>query len=143
MLVPGWLEDDLSLLPEGEYRLGYIDYRTCIAFNVPRVVVRFKILDFGEHFGKQLERWYRVGSLRGKPRKFGDFRVGKRSDFFRDYLRVIGAPTANRRDRLSFTSLKNKVVVGSIRTVVEGRDQEKLETGARYSVVNRLLRTEE
>jgi len=139
--MSGLLEDDLSLVPDGEYQLGYIDYRTCIAFNVPRVVVRFKILEYGEHFGKQLERWYRVKCLSGKPKKFGNFRVGKRSDFYRDYVRVIGTP--NRKDRLSFAPLKNEVVVGRVRTVVEGHDQEKLEAGAQYSVVDRLLRTEE
>ena len=84
--MSGEIVDDAPLVPEGEYQLRYIDYRTCIAFKVPRVVVRFKILDHGPHNGKEIECWYRVNSLKAKPKKSGNFVVGKKSDLFRDYV---------------------------------------------------------
>ena len=140
--MSGQIVDDAPLVPEGEYQLRYIDYRTCIAFKVPRVVVRFKILDFGQHLGKELECWYRVKSLKGKPKKSGNFVVGKKTDLFRDYVNVVGVPTTNRRDRLSFASLHDKVVIGLVRTVKQDRSQNKLSEEAWYSVVDRLLRTD-
>ncbi|MCR9258327.1 MAG: hypothetical protein NXH95_01290 [Pseudomonadaceae bacterium] len=135
---------DEAAIPEGEYTLKYLDYRTVNAWNTPRVVVRFSVIDYGEHFETVVERWYRVSEHTSKPKckKSGDFKVTRKSDLFREYTTLFGSP--GRNDRISFVRLKNKRVVAQVRTVTEGVDRNgkpyKLDESAQYSVVGRLLR---
>ncbi len=138
--MSGQLVDD-GAIPPGEYRLKYLGYRTTVSWGVPRVVVRFSVLDYGEYFEHELERWYRVKRLRGKPGKRGNYDVGRRSDLYREYTRLLGEPT--RGDRLSFVALKHKVVVAKVRTVTHDRKQQPLPEDAQYSVIDELLRTQE
>lgn len=134
--MSGTLVDD-GAIPPGEYRLAYCDYRTAVAFGQDRVVVRFKVADFGEQFGHQLERWYRVKRLRSKPKKYGRFDVGRRSDLYREYVALFGEP--GRGDRISFAGLKGKQVVAKVRTVTHDKDQNELPAELRYSVIDELL----
>lgn len=137
--MSGKVIDD-GAIPPGEYRLKYLGYRTTVSWGVPRVVVRFSVLDYGEYFEHELERWYRVNRLRGKPGKNGNYDVGRRSRLFRHFARLFGEPI--RGDRLSFAGLKGKIVIGEVRTVTHDSDQKPLSVGAQYSTIEELLRIE-
>ena len=133
-----YFEDDCVLVPDATYRLKFQYYETRYVFTVPRCVVHFTILDIGPHFGKKLEAWYGVRKLMGKTKRFGNFKASKKHDLYRDYVRVLGAPTANRKDRLSFAGLKDKIVLGTTRTVKQDSKQQLLPDGAQYSIIDRL-----
>jgi hypothetical protein len=135
--MAGQIVDD-ALLPDGEYELAYVSYRTQVAFKVPRVVVTFQVAEPGKYLGVELERWYRVKLLKGKPRRSGNFVVGGRSDLLREVDRVL-RPQA-RLDRISFADLKGKVVICRVRTVREDSKQQPLSERASYSIVDELLR---
>lgn len=130
-------EDARPWIPEDtELELKYLDYSTVVMFSAPKLVVRFTVMTMGEHFEAVLERWYRVRQLKGKPKKYGNFTVGASSDYYRDYCRLLGTPA--RKDRLSLTPLKHKVVMGSCRTVTVDSSQRALPEPTRYSVLEKL-----
>ncbi|MEC8833354.1 MAG: hypothetical protein VYC07_01525 [Pseudomonadota bacterium] len=139
--VSGELIDD-GAIPEGEYTLKYVSYETCMAFTVPRVIVHMEVCDFGPHLGHRLDRWYRVASLRGDPKKFGNFALRIRSDLFRE-LTNLGLITSGRKGRISPSVLKNKIVIGRVETVTHDRHQKPLAKGAQYSVIRELIRIEQ
>ena len=138
--VSGELIDD-GAIPEGEYAFNYVDYITCMAFNVPRVLLRMKICDPGPYLGRLLERWYPVTFLKGEQKKFGDYAVGKRSDLFRE-LTKLGLAKGARTDRISLSVLKGKTVIGRVGTVTKDRRRSPLPKESHYSVIRELLRIE-
>ncbi|XOV81653.1 MAG: hypothetical protein ACFHXK_12305 [bacterium] len=134
--MSGELIDD-GAIPEGEYELAYVDYRTQVAWGVPRVVVRFVVAQHGKHYGHELERWYRVARLKKKAKKFGDFTVGTRSALYREYVGLFGGA---RPDRISFSALKDKLVIGKVRTVKLDQRQRPLPEEAQYSTIDELVK---
>lgn len=135
--MSGEVVDD-GAIPPGNYELTYLDYRTQVAWGIPRVVVRFKVLDPG-YMGKTLERWYRVMSLKGRPNKYGNFKVGTRSDLYREYMGLFGE---SRPDRISFSGLKGRVVIAKVRTVEIDQHQKQLGKELQYSTIDELVRIE-
>ena len=136
----GTLDGDKPWIPDGEYELGYLDYSTFFIFRVPKVVVRFKVLTFGDEFEKVVERWYRVKKIQGHPRRYGNFTVGSSSDCFREFCRLNHQH--RRKDRISYASIAHKIVIGRVRSVTIGSNQRELPEQAKYSVIAELLRTE-
>ncbi len=137
--MSGNLIDD-GAIPPGEYKLAYCDYRTAMAFGQDRVVVRFKVIEPAKHFGHELERWYRVKRIRSKPKKYGRFDVGRRSDLYREWTQLFGEPL--RGDRISYSKLKHHVVIANVRTVVLDKEQKELSEEMQYSVIDELVRLE-
>ena len=130
-------DDRNELVPEGEYELAYVDYYTRHAFKGSKVVVRFRILNHGAHFGTVVERFYRV-TLRGAPRKRGHFVPPLRGDCFREFCRLF--PGTKRRDRISYARLNHHIVIGKVKIVTVDSKQNELIGAARYNVIESLLR---
>ena len=126
------------LLPPGDYELSYVHHETKSIFRRHKLFVRFKVVTFGEHFEKEVCRYYGVRRLIGKAGKHGRFEVGWKSDFLREYARMFGAPA--RLDRIAMTPFAKAIFVGRVRTVEQGHDQQEIPSPLRYSVVDKLLR---
>lgn len=134
--------DGYALVPPGEYRLRFDTWTTIIMWGrAPKLALKFKILDFGEHFETTLYRWYNVKRLVGKPGKQGRYKIGLTSDLYRDYASLLGAPL--RPDRIALTKLKPLVIVGAVETVSKDRSQTTLHQACQYSVIRELVRTEQ
>lgn len=137
----GTLVHVTPLIPEGIYLLAFNHHETVFQFRSYKLVLHFRVVTPGPAFGVRLCRYYAVRSVATKSRqKGGQFKVGQKSDFFREFCRVFGAPA--RADRITPATYRNTVVLGEVVTVTRGHDQQTIPDGARYSKVSRLIRLE-
>jgi hypothetical protein len=128
------------LVPEGEYLLAFSHHETVWQFHSHKLVLHFRVVS-GPRNGVRLCRYYAVQGVATRSRqKGGQFKAGQKSDFFREYCRVFGAPA--RLDRITPATYRNTVVLGEVVTVTKGHDQQPIPEGARYSKVSRLFRLE-
>ena len=130
-------DDDLILVPDGEYELSYQHYKTWLyQGRYPKVVVAFRIFDLGEHNDKPVMAYYNA-KIKGKPRKNGQFTAGWRSRLMWDYAQCFGKPA--RKDRITMSRFKHHLVKAQVRTVTHNSGQKKYPSGLEYSVVDELL----
>ena len=130
-----------ALLPPGNYQACFVSWWTGIMFaRAPKLALTFKIVTPGDYFGKLVSRWYNAKELIGKHGKSGRFRVGHRSDFLDDYVRLVGMPS--RTDRVSLNALRSLVLLVSVQTVETNRRQRTIAEPLRYSVIRELIRIE-
>lgn len=130
--------DDLILIPEGDYTLGYEGYETCILFYRHKVRIEFNILEKGEYYGTRLMAFYNVKKLTGPPGKNGHFKFpGRTSDLFRDMVRLFGP--IKRADRFSFRKLKSILIKARVSTVINDSKGRKLPKSSQYSVINEII----
>ena len=146
-LVPakskGMTTNELSpLVKPGEYQMVYVTRSTTYVYKTPKLVIRFRIVDSGEFFGVELERWYNCKRLIGKPGNNGGFVPPRHGDFLLEYTTLF--PTALTRDcrldRISFTPFKNSILTGKVDTVTRNSKQRELPQTLQYSVVRELLK---
>lgn len=137
----GTLAGATALIPPGEYLLAFRHHEIVWQFCRPKLVLYFRVVTPGPWFDVVLARYYAVRSVATKTRrKGGDFTCGQKGDYFREYCRVIGAPT--RPDRITPLAYRNTVVMGEVVTVMTGHDRLPIPEGARYSKISRLVRLE-
>lgn len=140
---PGQNSDYGVLIPAGEYQLKLVDHYTAIKFSSPRLILVFQVIDFGEHHGCQLERFFYVRDLKGKPRRKGACWHKARGDFMIEYCTVLPDARKPRLDRVPIEPLYNHVIIGRVATVKHNNQQKKLPEQLWYSKVAELLRVEQ
>jgi hypothetical protein len=131
--------EQLTHVEPGLYDLAYLYYETRFLHNrSPKLVVWFKIITMGSDFEKKVPRYYNVKRLIGKARKNGDFKVGQKSDFLREFFTVSTAPVT-RLDRIPMGKLGEQIIQGNIDSVTTGYDQRPIPKQLQYSVVRQLV----
>lgn len=124
------------LVPDGEYLASYQGHE-CVELKqfrlAPKVFIRLRLFDAGEHSGEVLFRAYRV-KRRIDGRRFV---VGRRSELMKMVCNVLNHRT--RPDRISLRELKHHLLRIRTRTVTRDGDQRDLPAAMRYSVVDDIL----
>ncbi len=131
--------DVAPLLPEGEYQAYYLHHKTAFMFNSGKVFLHFRIHG-GEHDGVRLYRAYRVKAIKGRPRKFGAFKLGHTHELYRQFVRMTG--TRERADRIALPRLKGCLLRVGVRTVTKDSKQRGLPEALQYSVIGEMLAVE-
>jgi hypothetical protein len=91
-------------------------------------------MDEGPYFGKRLLRCYNVAGFSNKK----EIRLkGWSGDLCREYSRLFGTP--RRLKEIGTRAYKNKIILGTVRTVDRDRKQRPLPKGLEYSVIDELL----
>lgn len=128
------------LIEPGMYDLSFRYYETVKLFGgkVSKLVIWFQIITQGKAFGIVMPRYYNVTKINGKPRRWGDFKIGRNSSFLREYVAVFGMPASNRLDRIPMTVFKNNIIRGRVKTVHKGYDARRIPKGLEYSVICEL-----
>lgn len=136
------LTEILPLVPPGEYEAYFDRWQTVALFGgkSKKVILWFALVTPGV-MGTRLARYYNVKELKGKPRLMGQFKVGQKSTFARDYCRLLGPP--RRRGLFSVSRFENKIFRVKVRTVERGSDQSKIAQCLQYSVIGELLRLQQ
>ena len=129
--------DELTMIDEGIYQLKFIRYETLSAFKTGKLRLDFEIIDYGPAFGLNISRFYNV-TLSGKPKVNGKFRAGWHSECVREYVQLF-RERPERRDRINWNRLKNKLVKAKIRYVNQDYKQRPKLDLLRNSVVDELL----
>lgn len=131
--LPIIVEDPFPLLPEGEYTLAYVRHEYTAMFKGrTKLVVVFRVVDMGEHFGTLLRRYYNV-------RKVGKrYHVGASTDLAREMAALFGKGATRRGT--DFGQIASALIVGEVATVTVDANNRRLADVNRYSRVARLQR---
>ena len=135
------VSDDLPpLVKPGIYQLGFVDYKTAMMFKgkAAKLIMNFRILDYGEFFETELSRYYNVQRLIGKPMRHGQFKCGAKGDFLREYMTLFTG-RVNRRDRIPMSAFEKVIIEGRVATVTKSRGRE-IPKELQYSVIKELRR---
>ena len=132
--------EELPLIPEKTYDLGFVSYSTYMMLGKsPKLIINFKIMEFGDYFGVTLSKYYGVQKLTSKPRKNGGFLVGRKSNFLRDFITLFPDQSVKRLDRIPMTRFQEHVIKGRVKTVSKGFNQRDIPKPLQYSVIGELL----
>ena len=131
--------DELPLVKPGMYNLCFIHVQTALMFGrAPKVVLWFKFLEAGLYETK-IPRYYNALRLIGKPRKNGQFKVGRKSDLLREFCTVFPEYRPKRLDRIPLSMYEKVIVKGRVETVEINYKQQKIPEILQYSVVTELV----
>ena len=133
--------DPLLLIPEGEYIVRYLTYRTLKSFGQPKVEVTFIIDKPKEHRAVCLERFYNVDKLTGLEKAKGRFKPSRRGHLMREYTALVGPPSRN--DRMTLGKLKGLMILAKVVTVKVDSNKNPLPKGSWYSKVEKLIKVVE
>ena len=113
-------------------------YATGYFKDQAKVTVYFAIVDPEEYAGTPLERFYNVESLKGSPKRYGNYRAKARGDLNREVGKLIGP--IDRLDRISFAQLRHKRIICEVETVKEDRNRRPLPEDQYYSCIRRFVK---
>ena len=133
--------DDLPpLVKPGVYDLAFIDYKTAMMFmgKAPKVIMTFRIVTMGESFGVDLNRYYNVKRIYGKPQRHGRFKPASTGAFLREYMTLFTGKVG-RRDRIPMSYFENVLIEGKVETV-ERSNGKDIPKELQYSVIRELRR---
>ena len=135
-------EEELPLIPEGEYTLGYDYYETGFYFGGPKIKLAFTVLDEGEHHGTKLHKYYNVRGLIGKAKKYGRFKPpGWNGELIRDWIKLFGKPA--KMSRLSLRVFRNVLIKAMVSTVKKDSKKHPLPSESYYSKIAELISIED
>tara|TARA_R110002167_G_scaffold110677_8_gene281496 strand:+ start:3014 stop:3493 length:480 start_codon:yes stop_codon:yes gene_type:complete len=134
--------EDGAFIPEGIYRLKLLTHYTAVQFGTPKLILVFKVVDFGQYFGTEIKAYFNVAEHLGKVGSKGKVRHKRTGDFMVQYYTVLYRHRPYRLDRVPMEPLYNAVIVGKVRTVKTNRDRKKLPEQLFYSKVDELIRIE-
>lgn len=128
-------------IPDGLYQLRFLHWDTAIMFGkAAKIILTFKVIEPGQYFDVvTLPAYYNAKRLVGRPGRHGGFKVGWRSTFLRDYVRLFHRD-AKRLDRMPMSEFEKHIIVGKVKTVTMSSNQEKLPESLQYSVVEELVK---
>jgi hypothetical protein len=131
---------DETIVPNGLYEAVFVRHGTFLVFGKhPCVWLRFRLVTPGEHFDKQLVRWYRVASLKGRPRPEGSFTLRKKSLLFLDLVRL--SDYKQKPSRVSLGIFRGAAFEISTRKVKKSWNaQVALPDWLHYSVVDKIIK---
>ena len=133
------IDDDLPLVPPGEYAFQFVGCRTWMMFGrSPKLILDFSIADHEMYTGVILKKYYNVKKLRGKHGRNGNFTVGRKSNFLRDFFRICPAYPPKRLDRIPMSRLDGIDIHGKVKTVIKGSDQKEIPESLQYSVITEI-----
>ena len=135
------IPDDLPpLVKPGWYELSFVDFKTALMFmgKAPKLIMTFRIVTMGKFFNIELNRYYNVKRIYGKPQRHGRFAPSSSGAFLREYMTLFTGQV-NRRDRIPMSNFESVLVEGKIETVIrsQGRDIPEI---LQYSVIKELRR---
>ena len=135
---PDISSDFIPYVPPGTYTVSYVRHETVMLFRTPKLVIWFRIVDMGQHFGKSIPRYYNVRRIIRKLGKHGGFQAGRSSDFVREYASIF-PDRITRLDRIAMQPFQTALIRAVVRTVTRDRSQRDLATTLHYSVIERLV----
>lgn len=131
-------DDFIPLLSPGRYEVCYEFHEGVELFRRPKLVIWFRVLDMGVHFGKRIPRYYNIKRVIGRRGAGARFQAGRSSNFIREYARLFPNRIV-RLDRIPMEPFKGARLIVDVRTVVQDREQMDLAPSLHYSVVDRLV----
>jgi len=129
------------LVPPQNYNVTLHSFRTVRMFKAPKLELVFRIVSYGDAFGKTVSRYYNVDAIIGKPQDRGRFKVSRNRDFTREYYTLFDYG-GKRLDRLPMSLFEGVIIEAQVVTVKESRGAV-IPKPLRYSKIAKLNRVVE
>lgn len=138
---PGLLNEGQPdpLLPEGHYRMKFVEYFTRQTMYGPKIYLRLCVIWPEAFAGVTLVRYYNAKRLTSREGLGGGFTLSPKGDGYRELTRLL--ETRLRPDRIPMTHLHQIDFIAAVRTVSRDGKGYELHEYARYSKIERLYRT--
>jgi len=131
-------EDRYCLIPDDEYLVALSYYRTDHMFKgAPKLEMMFSVID-EEYQGLLLPKWYNAKTAQ-KNKKYGNFKVARRSNFAMDFVRLFNADL-KRLDRIPMRHFENHFFLVETEQVNHNFQQENYPEQLRYSKVKKIIK---
>ena len=131
-------EDRYCLVPDGEYLVALDHYRTDHMFKgAPKLEMMFGMIDEG-YQGLLLPKWYNAKKAQ-KNRKYGNFKVARRSNFSMDFMRLFDA-NPKRLDRIPMSLFENHLFMVETEQVKHNFQQANYPERLKYSKIKRIIK---
>lgn len=134
----GEISGALVLVPDGEYELRYMYYKTAYFMDQAKVIVYCVIIEPEYYAGLPIERFYNVDTLTGPAKKYGNFKTSPYRDIYREIDGLLGPP--GRTDRLNPGWFRDKRLIGELKLVTSTYDKRPLLPEHQYSRIKRFIR---
>jgi hypothetical protein len=133
-------DGDMPQIPEGEYIARIVEWETKKIFKKKRrLYLLFEICELGSpYLGKQLRAYYGIANFIGKPRKSGNFRLGRKHRFLKEYQRVLGHAHVDKYG-LSMEALAEVLIKVRVENVTKDANKEDRSGITVYSKVAEML----
>lgn len=125
-------------VPEGEYKLAYVEHFTHKAKGTGKLQINFSIAE-GHNLDSRLKAHYRV-KLTGPPGKYGSFRASAQGEYYEQMCELFPSLIGGRSDRISPRRLKGLEVIGKVVTVTTKWNGKQRKEHTQYSKVKELIR---
>lgn len=133
--------EEWPLIPEGSYEMRLSSHEVRYVFQQHRLVLQFRICDFGPYLGTVLYRFYNIERCTKNAKgKIVNVFHKPRGDFMIEYCNLLPGAGRVRRDRVPMDPLYDKVIIGQVVTVKKNNQNKPLPEALQYSKVGRLLR---
>jgi len=132
-------ENDSTLIKEGIYEAILVSWETSLMQKSPKIVMYFKIIEFGEHLNKMFPKYYYVKKHKGKPCKRGQFIAKSCGHFLEQWYKIFPDSTRLRLDRIPMQNLLNKPVKVKIKTVKRNSENSLKPKQMYYSKVDEIM----
>ncbi len=124
-----WAEDYKPLIPDGFYEAQCIKYDSCFIAKSKKTFLHFKILDAGEHFGKQIFMAFNMPY---------DEKIKMGSKYFKTWCMVNDWKKPSKNAKMSPRLFKNKIYKIKTRTVRPKHNRKEMPKDFWYSVVDEI-----
>jgi len=114
-----------------------LNYETGSYFGNPKLILHCAIVNSDDYGGTPVDRFYNVQELIDRPRMYGRYKAIARGALVREYQRLFKDP--ERLDRISFTPLKEKRLIGRLEKVTHSYDQKILAPEHQYTRIAELI----
>ena len=132
--------DSYCLIPDDRYLVNFIYYRTKFMLQgIPKIELWFEICDENNNYnGLYIPKWYNCTECK-QPRENGNFKVGRRSNFSIDFIRLFNYEI-KRRDRAPMSYFKKHYYLIETETVTTNFQQKKYPDQLKYSKVKQIIK---
>jgi hypothetical protein len=130
--------ESAPLVPEGEYKLAYVEHFTQKVRGNGKLQINFSITQ-GDFSGEILPAYYRV-KLTGPPGKHGPFNASKQGEYYEQMCDLFPELIDGRSDRISPQRLKGKVVLCEVVTVKKKWSGDERKAHTQYSKIKRMIK---
>ena len=120
-------DEAMALIPEGIYEVIYTDHTKYKYYSQDKLQINFVVVSPTEYSDTVLTRIYNYYD-----------RAKRNSDYIKECQIVLGR-RLNKKEKVSPSIFKNKVLKVKVRTVKNGRKQEKLPSFLQYSIIDSIV----
>jgi hypothetical protein len=132
--------DQLGQLASGTYDVTYVrhELRNLVGYRAMELVMWFCVISPGSAFGVHVPKYYNVGNADPAETSANTFKVGFKSELYRDYTRLVDERPRG-RNSIWINGFKDKIFKADIRFFYRDRKQQPISKSAPCSIIEHLL----